>query len=602
MPSQLGNLQIASAALRSRTEAQARVGHVVLRGQPPWIGFAPDLPATVAGMTGFRSCNGLIAQTFSTRGIVLRPDEGFVKHDPTPTKLPLGSAVLPSASPRAIIRLDSFYRTNTIGGRSLDEDLTLMAITEGDLSVGSSRLYRLNPQTNTWSDAITYSGAINAATASRNGISDTASATARSMPDTTTVPFGISGTVAAPVWVWCNNRDPVYIYPNAVGVGGTYTDYPSGALSPFVARSCCVWIGRVWFLNTSEAVSRFSQRLRRSAALNGQIDPTVAGTGTLDFRDFDGEGMAVRPLGDHLAVYFADGVGLVLRPAEGQPPVNTRVITKERGLLGTHAVVAIGPAEHFGLFTDGFFILDAAGQFTEVGLLNVQNGQPQHTFRDTFFEQLDDNRVNEIQVAYQQKRYVRIAWPHIAGSTVVWTYDVHTGAMWPMDWTATCFANFPNQASTAGTIDGLDALAGTIDALDSVSATIDALGQTSFGARQFLHGDEGGFVYHKDSTTYLRNGIQASWGFETHYVGGDSLSRFMVLDKAVLSYIGGGTAVATIHGVAAQLIEGGDQLKIAEVYLRTATRRARFQISGTGDIRIEAFEQHLRTAEGDIRS
>ena len=623
MPTNLANQTIIQAFRQKRALAQAQMRREILRGQSPWLGYAPDLDPRFAQLIGFRTVEGLIQQPFPQRGVVLRPDFGFARLDPTPTKLPLGAATLPSSAgnEKAVIRLDSFYRTNSSGSRTADEDLTLMAITEGDGTngggalIGSCKLYRLNPQTEIWGEdlggpgpytPIPYGGATAAATATRDGITTTASATAKSMPDTVTVPFGIGGPIPpgvnAPVWVWCNNKDRVYIYPDAAGTGGSYDDYPSGTLDPFIARSCTVWIGRVWFLNTSEAGSRFTQRLRRSAALDGRIAPNVAGTGTLDFRDFDGEGIAVRPLGDHLAVYFADGVGLVIRPTGDQPPVATRVITKERGLLGTHAVCSIGPAEHFGIYTDGFFILNAAGQFNEIGLYQTQDGQPQHLFRDTFFDQLDQNRVHEIQTVYEQQRYVRIAWPNVDGDTVVWTFDVRTGTMWPMDWTATCFTNFPVQTTSSGTIDGLDALTGDIDTLTDIAPSIDELGQSSFGLKRLIHGTEGGLVMYHDRTILTRDGVEPAWSFQTHRIIGRELSKLYTADRIGVGHLGGGP---TSMSIGVRMVSGQSDVTISlegtgsNSYTNYAWFKRtgdRFGIigSGSGDVRITALELWLR--------
>lgn len=527
MPSKLATTTARSLAggraLRAKAQAAAGPGVQTLQIRGPFAGFQPDVDPNLTDGTAFDALTNVLARAHGEdHGEVLGLPDGFRQVDSA--RLPLGDTSPPATAATAlpIVRLDQLSRFAPTGHATPGEFtgqfiLAPLAVTAGSGVADTGNMYRISA-TAVWT-LIAPAASMAAATRQLSAVRD-GRGSSPCMPDSCSAPFGAtarvdnntaapgtdlqSGAIQEPCWIYTNDVDEVMVFPasSALTLAGTHTYEPlcdptsspaldgGGALG-FKAKSVETWNGRVYFLNTSEAGTRRSQRLRRTAKFTADPMVTIVGAGFYDFRDFQGEGLRIETLGDVLAVYFGDGVAF-LRPT-GVPtsPDEPQIISTERGLLGTHCVTAIGRNVHFGIFTDGWWLLDQSGRWQEVGVVNL-DGKIVPKWRQTFYEGIPANQRHRIYTYYDQpNNLVYIARPttQAPDPTEVWIYDPTSDRVFIENYPVTCMGTFTPTAQAGVQI---DALVGTIDAQ---VGTIDSFGTVAGFPRVRVHGDLAGFVY-----------------------------------------------------------------------------------------------------------
>jgi hypothetical protein len=610
-----------------------------LTARGPFLGFTPDVDPNLTDGTAFNDLRNVLARAHGDdHGEVLGLPDGFRQVDPT--RLPLGDgSTLPGTPPNddPVVRLDQFGRVSPTGGTTpgevgvLEFVLTPMAVTAGSGAAESGNMYRINA-TGQWTfiNESVATSAAQALTAPRDGRTNSPS-----LPDSCTAPFGAtaravttaapddnlqSGTINEPAWIYTNDVDRVMVFPSTtVGAAGTNAavhEYEPltrvAALEPFLAKSCETWNGRVYFLNTSEAGTRRQQRLRRTAKFTCDPDPAIVGAGFYDFRDFEGEGLRIETLGDVLAVYFSSGVAF-LRPT-GVPtsPDEPQILSTERGLLSTHGVTAIGRNVHFGIFTDGWWLLDQSGRWQELGVVNI-DGKVIPKWRQSFYQEIPPNQRHRLYCYYDQPNnliYIVRPTNENPDPREVWIYDPTSDRVFIENYPVTVFGTFTplTQAAIA-----IDALPGTID---SLTGTIDSFGQVVGFPKARVHGDAAGFVYnhrrdvvgfHGQERANIPTVQDPDWLFRVGLRSPAGFRNLVTVDRVSLEYFNhenSSNVSITVQGPSADssqtrsvVLEGGnpENLRSRDAWFRYTSQAPGLSVSGTGEF-------HIRSVAVDVFS
>lgn len=475
----------------------------------PWGGYVPNLEAALRTPAAALNVVGLIS-----RGEELGPDLGWMRHqdhdNPVTAALPLGAAGagFPAVTGRPVVLTEFFVRNP-----SQDEQNIAMTAQQG--ITGALYRFDLNGAAN-WEE-ITFSPAGVAAIVAPH----------TKVPD---------ATVYSPAdrLIVTNNSDDIYMYPETPGGPGSarYIELPTPTSAPNLtnlkARSCTTFAERLVLLNVSRNAVRYPREMRWTEL--GWSTPAASnwqnvGSGALEWREFTGEGVAIRPITRQRAVaYFTDGVGFVDSTGYPTAPFQTNPVTRERGLFGTRAVVDLGNGTHFGVFTDGWFLFSANGAFQEAGLVEL-GGVTHRKWADDFYGRLHSQHRHRVVVGYDPRtKLIYISWPN-ANSTgdpnEVWKYDWLGDRVWPDDYVSgftankspLCFARYRQVSIPATTYDDLGSAGTDYDGL--TGTTYDELGAT-LGQKRFVHGTVDGFVYQHDPSTVLRDGVRPSWLYRTH--------------------------------------------------------------------------------------
>jgi len=634
------------SALRKQAKAAAQAvssGWQSLSVRGPFTGYTPDIDPNLTDGTAFKALTNVLARAHGEdHGEVLGLPDGFRQVDSD--RLPLGDPddtvpAVPLSEANPVVRLDQLARYGPTGHASPGEltgefILTPMAVTAGDGSTADTgKMYRIKAN-GQWA-VVAGSAAMTSAgfqlSADRDG--RTASP---SMPDSCVAPFGAvtradnetgdpgndqqSGPIQEPCWIFTNDVDEVMVFPSSTveTLAGTHTyealcdDTSCPALDDatdgFKAKSCETWNGRVYFLNTSEAGTRYSQRLRRTAKFTADPDPTIVGAGFYDFRDFAGEGLRAETLGDVLAVYFSDGVAF-LRPT-GVPtsPDEPQILSTERGLISTHSVCSIGRNVHFGIFTDGWWMLDQSGRWQEVGLANLNN-KAVPKWRQTFYDVLSVADRHRLYVYYDQPAnlvYIALPTADNPEPAQTWIYDPASDRVFIENYAVTCFGTF-TPASQTGT--DINSLPGTID---SLVGTIDSWGTIPGFPKVRVHGNQTGYVFsHRrdiegfDSSASPPAVQNPTWSFSLGLRSPGGTRNLTTVDRVSLEYFNHqnasvvnveveGPASDGSQTAAASLNEGAhEELQVKDFWFRYTSRAPGLTVSGAG-------EYHIRAAEIDL--
>ena len=513
-----------------------------------WLGFAPDLPehifgarAWTVGTVGLRA--KYVDPTNTTGGVSLGIDVGYKQVDSA--NLPLEVFTSPfSTGP--VVRMQSILRTNTTGVILGEYILTIVVFTGGDGSgtgsglAGSAAMFRLDAGADwvkvTYQPHVDYpvatemSGEIDGQAFSPSMASSAAfAAGAPSHDPSVSVGSGGDTTLGLPVVIYTNNIDPVYVFP-ATGQNGAdgeheYTELHAGGLEPFYARTCISWEGRMFYGSTSESVSgsqtRFPQRSRWSALYDASPDPSLPGSGFIDIRELSGQLLRYENLDPYLVAYYSDGIVFFERTGFAAAPIRYRVVSDHRGLLGGHAIAHISPREHFCIFTDGFYILNASGEFREIGVAE-QEGKPFRKWHDYFFNVVDLTVAHRIQCHYDQfSKCVRITVPlKDSGKNTVWSYDILRDWMMVEGWSeqdaeVTCFVDH-NATIRAGIHwdEQPTAPATWADATAAGGLTWDS-GSALFGRENLYHATATGLVHQHDPDISTFNSKIQDWELVT---------------------------------------------------------------------------------------
>jgi hypothetical protein len=608
---------------------------VVVRG--PFSGLTPDLDPNLVGPTNMRRLKNVVARSNAELGEVLSDPEGFRQVDSA--NLPLGDGsdvpATPTTAGTAIVRIDEINRyeppgVGTGGDHALQYQLTPIVATAGTGTADTGNMYRVNAS-GVWVHVAPAPSMVviggDQLSATRDGRT-----TSPSMPDSCVAPFGAvnrsantggtdnlqSGPILEPAWIYTNDVDEVMVFPSSsadtLAAIHAYEPLCDEMASPdldngtsgFKAKSCETWNGRVYFLNTSEAGTRFSQRLRRTAKFTVDPDPTIVGAGFFDVREFQGEGLRIETLGDALAVYFSDGVMLVRATGNPTSPDAPQIVTKERGLLGTHSMCAIGRNSHFGIFTDGWWLLDQSGRWQELGVVNL-DGKIVEKWRATFYDNLAQDQRHRIYCYYDQPaNQVYIARPTTSAAepAETWIYDISSDRVFIENYPVTCFGAFNPPSQVATTI---DLFPGTIDA---ATGTIDSHGVIPGFPKTRLHGDLNGYVYeHRRDLEGFDNAASGAglmvqdfaWRFELGFRAPGGIREMVSTDRVSLEFINrsnfGNVAVAMLGPTNGEsqtennlLTQGGlGDLGLVDYWFRFASRSPGMSVEGSGPFRIRAL-------------
>ena len=625
-------------ALRRQAKAlaqQVAQGKQTLTIRGPYAGMVPDVDPNLTDGTAFVEMENCLARAHGEdHGEVLGLPDGFRQVDST--RLPLGDSSPPAATGEEVVALAAFQRAAPTGhadpGEYTGEFInTPMAATAGDGSTGDTGyLYRI-ASNNQWT-LVGISAAASttrALAAGRDGRS-----TSQSMPDYCVAPFGAtaratntaagnddlqSGAIQEPAFIFTNDVDEVMVFPSSTteSLAGTHTYEPlcdetssatldGGGADGFKCKSVETWNGRVYFLNTAEAGTRRPFRLRRTAKFTADPNPSTAGAGFYDFREFSGEGLRIETLGDVLAVYFSDGVAFMRPTGVPTSPDEPQIISTERGLLSTHSMCAIGRNVHFGIFTDGWWLLDQSGRWQEVGITEV-NGRRIPKWRQTFYDAIPATKRHRIYCYYDQpNNLVYIARPTTEEEEPeeVWIWDPSSDRVFMENYPVTCFGTFTPLAQSGTTIDGLT---GTIDGLTGAIDSYDAV--TGFPKAR-VHGDQSGFVYahsrlqegfHPPNTTPAVQ--DPAWSFTLGWRSPGGIRNLTTVDRVSLEYFNHeNDGNVTVHVSSPQADGAGEtasgplnegeheDVRYRDYWFRYTTNAPGLQVSGSGEYHIRALE------------
>lgn len=489
-----------------RERARTNTPLKTIQVQSPWLLYVPDIDPHRAPASAASLLQGLIAKPDpGGYGEVLRPDQGWDLLDSA--RLPLGAD---ANTTRSLTLLAQFPRTNSAGAITGEYDKTLLATSAGDASnAGSLEVWRLRPSTGQWQE-IAHSGA--AGTTAPSGNRD-------QLFDWTVMPAGAparashSGAINEPAFVFTNGFDPVYVYPVDTGGGtssGAFEDltdtsatWPGGPSDPFKAITVESFAGRLYFGNTTEGGTRYRQRVRRTGLFTADPLPTATGAGAFDIRDFSRDLLRLEKLGDLLVAYYGDGVAFIRKTDIAGAPDTVDVLRDRRGLLSTHALVAVGDDRHFGIFDDGWWFLDPSGRWTEAGVMSI-DGILHHKWKQTFYSKLNYDKRNRLVVAYDGD-YIRISLPVLDQdeNSEVWIYDPKTDRVSVDPYEVTVFGTADRQIRASTT------WAATVGTWSSISGSWASFA-AEFGALALLHGDSGGYVFLHDPDLITRYAVASA--------------------------------------------------------------------------------------------
>ena len=616
-------------------EATPGVQPVEVRG--PFLGYTPDLDPNLTDGTAFDRLVNVLARAIPGRGEVLQLPDGYRQLDLAApnNRLPLGDRASLPATPLSdadpVVRLDQVGRTAPTGHGTPGElagefQLTPMAVTSGDGTTNlSGNMYRIaaNGQWTHVEEAAAVSDA-RALKAGRDGRTQSPC-----MPDSCVAPFGAtaratttaapgddgqSGAIQEPAWIFTNDVDEVMVFPSSTveTLAAAHRYEPltgvaaldSGGANGFRAKSCETWNGRVYFLNTSEAGTRRQRRLRRTAKFTADPDPAIVGSGFWDFPEFQGEGLRCETLGDVLAVYFSDGIAFMRATGVPTAPDEPQIISTERGLLATHAVVPIGRNTHFGIFTDRWWLLDQSCRFEERGVVNI-NGKVVPKWRQTFYDGIPSNQRHRVYCYYDQpNNLVYIARPTAENPEPreVWIYDPTSDRVFIENYPVTCFGTFSPQLQAGVAIDSVTS------PIDSVTLPIDSFGPVAGFPKARVHGDQTGFVYvHRRDISGFHSAASPtpvvqnpSWAFRLGMRALAGMSNLVTVDRVSLEYFNRGNTNAVSVEVAGPSADGTQNrtgtlaggalgnVRTRDFWFRYTSQQPGLTVSGVGDYQVRA--------------
>jgi hypothetical protein len=628
-----------TGTIRAKLQAvgqEAAKGRTTLSVRGPFAGLTPDIDPNLLEGTAFRSLSNCLARSHGdNHGEVLALPDGTRQIDSA--RLPLGVASLPAAVATAdpVVRVDLFTRfaptgSGTPGEFTGEYIATPMAVSSGSGTADTSFMYRIAASGH-WTQvapAASMTAGNRRLSAGRDG-----RASSPSMPDSCVAPFGAvaraansggnddkqTGTIEEPCWIYTNDVDEVMVFP-AVTAGGLHTyeplcdhissaDLDSGGANGFKCKSVETWNGRVYFLNTSEANTRRPQRLRRTAKFTADPATSIVGSGFYDFHDFQGEGLRIESLGDVLAVYFTDGVAFMRPTGNPTSPDEPQIIATERGLLSTHSVTAIGRNVHFGVFTDGWWLLDQSGRWQEVGIAQINN-KSVPKWRDSFYDLIDPATRNRIYCYYDQPAnlvYIAVPTEESPSPSQVWVYDPISDRVFIENYSVTCFGTYQLLTQTGTIIDSV----GT--PIDTTPGTIDSYGPIIGPPKIRVHGDEKGFVYRhgRDIEGYHGPEIvgagtptvqDPTWSFSLGLRSPTGIRNLATIDRVSLEYFNHMNNTNVSIEVAGPSADGSQNRSVVlnsgdsensryrDAWFRYSSTAPGITVSGTGTYHIRSLE------------
>jgi hypothetical protein len=366
---------------------------------------------------------------------------------------------------------------------------------------------------------------------------DEIAADADSLFDWAIAPWG--GTAVAGLRtgaaVITNNVDNCYIWD--MGSGGAFPgaiDYipggePAGAIVNFKARSCALFHDRIVFLNTEEAGVRWYRRLRWTPVGSLNVNPATVGAGFRDLQELKDRGSRLLPIGNLLAAYGEGGVVFLRKVEVPTAPFVLDYRSDERGLLAPRAVVSLGEDLHFGIFTDGWFLLDSQGRWREVGLGDA-GGVPYSKWRSEFYARLSEETKDLTVVHHDRLRdHVRVSFASGGSATnnETWVYDVKTDSVWPQNFGPSYYADISLPSDSIDWTEVVGSWSANGVSWASLVPSVDF--------RTMVHGDQVGNVMVYDPDLYQRNGANVSYGWQSHWQRATHMSEERTLERFYLT-------------------------------------------------------------------
>lgn len=637
MPSNLSSprTDVRQANLQKATQLQYLQ---TLSARGPFLGVVPDIDGNQLPAGAAQYVRNLRARaTPGGMGEVLSLPPGHIQVQPVAESAAANRVDLPLGyTPgNPIIMLGQLDRTNTSGARTDEFDITPLALAAGDGvpdvgGVTNANLYRLSPASGDW-ELVTYQNGI-AANFAMGVDRDNNTGSSLGLPHMCTFAPGVptvggvtrqallGGAINQPVAIICTDLDRVMVYPPADAVHLEYDDLTDiAALEPFKAKSCASWNDRVYFLNTNETTVRYPQRIRRTANGTANPDPAILGSGVTDVSEFSRDGLRLEPIGDVLAAYFEDGVAFLQRTQVATSPEEIFIVTKQRGLLGTHAVCPIGGNEHFGIFNDGWFILNSNGEWHEVGMTAVGD-IPRRKWSSYFYQQLDyDNRHRLFCYYIRDFNQVAIVVP-VTGmdaqdTTQVWFLDLRSERVFIDDFNATvlggfdlqiledvAYADFEGAGGPGVTTPDGDAYETYADLLPTgtVAVTYASIGPR-FAMEGLVHGTTDGYVYAHDTRLTTRNGVAVTWTWRTPARSAGATRFTLTADRIAVEYIRQGGVTGECRVVSGTSGTGQSHnlnfneglvgtIQSTRRYFRFAAASMGVEFTGTGPIMLRSFD------------
>lgn len=618
MPSTLGTKS--NTQLFYKRQAVKKLGPSQVTAMAPWRGYEPNVRATEQSWQGFSAALGIIPI-----GDYLQTEDGFLwvdRNDPASGTLALGSGALPSANPQAVTMVSEFTSSNIYGSSPY-----ILAMT-GWSTTGAGRLfYRLNA-TASWTAAAA------AGTAPDNfGDSDgsrlydwdvfTPGAPGRVV---------VAGAVAGPILVMCNGYDAPAATRSAAGVTivsgnpPTYTVLTDELLAGgvyFRAATCCTFQDRMLFGATRENNVPCPVRVRWSKVGDcSKITAASPGAGAVDLIEFTQPIQRIMVLGDVVAVYSGDGVCFLKRTLRVTDPFQRSYVSLTRGLLAPQAVCEIGRNMHFGIFTDGWYILTESGEWNRVGQLQ-SDGATGVRWDELFYSTLNYARRSQVAVGYDAYRQqVRITFPQGVGSTkptATWILDLKSNTVWPSGsgaYSPTCFATakqvYASTLLTWATITTKwSTETGFWSTYDAKTEDIPApIWGTSLGMvyqTSYASVLQGYRLISGGSAVYT-GGVQPTWLLQSHVVPVGEIGTFATADELWINYEDQGPSTVTLGLVdadgdffgQARALGGVAQNRPLSAYvnMHQALRQAGWNLSGTGIIKLRSIRGQFITDGG----
>lgn len=607
------------------SRAAALENKIVIQAKGPWQGFTPDIDVDLLGPTAARTITGLIAKPdIGGQGEVLTADSGYARISSGSAALSDLTAnwtttpALANTGSNDIVSIIEMRRT-TAGGVSSGTGYGLrqLAIVGGDGTANSQVLFWLSDASPPVWQVLDPSADTNSIEAGggRDNIPDWAimpsGAPARSTPSAS------FANVSEPCLIWVNGTDEVRIWPDADGV--TTPDHEQltdeAALNPFVSRSVENFRGRLVYLNNQEGGSTFPQRMRWTAPFTADPTSTLAGSGVLDWREFQRDGLRAETLGNVLACYFEDGVGIASLTGVATSPFSRTVLTQTRGLMSTHAVCPIDPNVHFGIFTDGWWLLDSSGRWTEVGVMDV-GGSAQRKWRDTFYSRLDANNRTRLFCYYDQRCsrvYISVPVEDVAAPTEVWIWDVKTDRVWIDTYPVApiCFGSYTISIQQAIQWDN-SSLGTWADPGSNALGTWAEAG-SRFGLSGLVHGNGSGRVMRHDGNLFQKDGSATTYGYETVLGPLGAPRKFKTTNRVTLEAINKATPnpSVTVFCSSTPAAQTGsanlnrnslNDIEVDSVYSRLTSENIGIRIAGTHPLMLRSFEAELIIDDSERRT
>lgn len=427
--------------------------------------------------------------------------------------------------------------------------------------------------------------------------------------------------VAPGLVIFCHIDEEVNKIDIGAGVAGvgeydTLFAITFGA-ADFNADSVELFDGRLVFLNTLEDDGTgFDVHPRRTRWTNiAQVAPslTAAGSGFLDWEEFGGKGLRTIRLADMAVCYFEDGVGVIRRTFQLNAPFIRAYVSKTRGLISKFSVVSLNEDIHFGIFTDGWYMFDSGGKFTQLG--TFQSGG--FRWKRTFYRLLDEDNLNLLHCSYDPDlKRVRISWPQAVeeGQTLpemkVWIYDITTDTVWPddpYDVNTWGLANTLLQPGVSFTDLGTDTFA---DLQAAGTTFLDFL--PVFGSRNIVHGTDLGLVFTHQNNIFTKDGVVVSWFLFSHKPHiADPFTR-MIMDSIWVQYTGlasgeeasvsiqGANELDEVDGESIDMSTGATEKVVNDyVNMKLSGDRIGTRFTGTGPVTLHGWMMKFYPQSGD---